>query len=129
MSQKPSHSAEHLPPPEAQAQEAIDWPKVLGTGIAFLVIAAISVVISTRMMNAREKALQPTGPDPMPAQIGAGEIGIVDQVPFDVSRALQSYREERTRRLSSWGWVDRKAGVVHMPVEEAMQQMVKEQRR
>jgi len=127
VSTQPSHSTEHLPPPPAQAQEAIHWPKVLGTGVGFLIIATISVIITTKMMNAREKVLQPIGPDPMPLQIGSSEIGIVDQAPFDVSRAAQNYRDDRLQRLSSWGWVDRKNGVVHMPIEEAMQQVVKEQ--
>jgi hypothetical protein len=33
---------------------------------------------------------------------------------------LQAYRAEERRRAASWGWVDEKAGVVHIPVERAM---------
>ena len=129
MTYQPSHSTEHLPPPEEQAQEAIHWGKVISIGVGSLIIFAISIWISTAMMHAREKALQPIGPDPMPVQIGQLEIGIVDQAPFDVTRALQNYKDDRNARLSSWGWVDRKNGVVHMPIDEAMERVVKEQRR
>ena len=129
MTWQPSQSAEHLPPPEEQAEEAIAWSKVLTVGIVSLLVFAIATLISFRLMQAREKALQPNGPDPIPPQIGRSEINIVDQVPFDVTRERQIYRDERTARLSSWGWVDRKAGIVHMPIEEAMDRVVKERRR
>jgi hypothetical protein len=126
MSHEPSHAVEHLPPPQAQAEEGIAWGKLLGVAIGSLVVFAISILIVVKVMQVREKELQPVGPDPMPAQIGQGEIGIVDQVPFDVSRSLQVYRKERIARLEQWGWVDRKAGIVHMPIEEAMELVVKE---
>ena len=126
MSHEPSHASEHLPPPEAQAQEGINWAAVLGVGIGSMVVFAISIFIVVRVLHAREKALQPLGPDPMPAQIGQREIGIVDQVPFDVTRSLQTYRNEHLARLESWGWIDRKAGTVHMPIDQAMDRVVEE---
>ena len=129
MSHEPSHSTEHMPPPAEQAEEGIQWAAVIGVGIGALIIFAIAVLIAQRMMHAREAALQPHGPDPMPAQIGQGEIGIVDQAPFDVTRALQVYRKDRLDRLEHWGWLDRKAGTVHMPIEDAMDAVVKEHRK
>jgi hypothetical protein len=129
MTYEPSHSTENLPPPEAQAEEAIHWSKVLGVGIGALIAFTIAVWITARFMQTRERMLQPNGPDPVPRQIGEGEIGIVDQVPFDVARAAAQYRRERLERLGSWGWVDRKRGIVHMPVEKAMDAVVAEHAR
>lgn len=129
MSHQPSHATEHMSPPEAQAAEGIAWGPVLGTGIGSLVIFAISVLIVFKMLHAREKALQPLGPDPMPVQMGQAEVGIVDQAPFDVSRAVQQYRDDREKRLESWGWVDRKAGTVHMPIDKAIDLVVQEHKR
>jgi hypothetical protein len=126
MSHEPSHAAEHMPPPAAQAEEGIHWGALLGVAGGAVVAFAISIFIVVRVLHAREKALQPMGPDPVPAQIGQREIGIVEQVPFDVTHALQIYRSDRLRRLEHWGWVDRKAGIVHMPIEEAMDLVVKE---
>jgi hypothetical protein len=129
MSHEPSHSSEHLPPPELQAEEAISWVKVIAIAVSAVVIFTLSVLLVLRMLNSRERALQPFGPDPLPRQVGQTEIGLVDQVPFDVYRGLQAYRNERLQRLEGWGWVDRKQGTVHMPIEEAMDQVVREQRR
>jgi hypothetical protein len=129
MSQQPSHVVEHLPPPAAQAEEGIAWGTLLAVGIGSIVVFAVSILIATKVLHAREKELQTNGPDPMPAQIGQSEIGVVDQVPFDVTRALQAYRNDRLARLEHWGWVDRKAGVVHMPIADAMELVVKEHKK
>jgi hypothetical protein len=129
MSHQPSHSTEQMTPPAAQAEESIKWSSVIGVGVGAIVLFAIATFIAFRFMEMREKQLQPVGPMAPPAQVGQKEIGIVDQVPFDVSRALQTYRDDRDQRLSSWGWVDRKNGVVHMPIEEAMDRMAKEAKR
>jgi hypothetical protein len=118
-----------MSPPPVQAAEGIKWSAVLGIGIGSLVVFAIAIYIVLRMLHAREKTLQPLGPDPMPLQIGQVEIGIVDQVPYDVTRALQSYRNDRMQRLETWGWVDRKAGTIHMPIDRAMDLVVQEQKK
>lgn len=34
---------------------------------------------------------------------------------------LRAYRAEEERRVASWGWVDEKAGIAHIPVERAME--------
>ena len=129
MSHQPSHATEHMSPPEAQAAEGIAWGPVLGTGIGAVIVFAIAILIVIRMLHLREIALQPLGPDPLPVQMGQAEIGIVDQAPFDVSRALQTYRDDREQRLESWGWVDRKAGIVHMPIDRAMDLVVQEHKK
>ena len=127
MSQQPSHSTESLPPPDDQEEEAIHWGKVVGVGVAALLVFTGATYVSHRYQQTREKELQPHGPAPLPPQIGQAEIGIVDQVPFDVSRALANYKQDRMRRLESWGWSDRKRGLVHMPIERAMERIVAEQ--
>jgi hypothetical protein len=37
---------------------------------------------------------------------------------------LRRYEDEQERILSTYGWVDREAGTVHIPIERAMQLMV-----
>jgi hypothetical protein len=126
LTDQPSHATEQIAPPEAQAEEAIHWGKVIGVGVGAIVLFALSIWISYRFMYSEEKVLQPHGPDPIPLQIGQGEIGLVEQAPFGMSRSLAVYRKERTDRLTHWGWVDRKQGIVHMPIDVAMAKTVKE---
>jgi len=129
MSREPSHATKHLKPPEAQAEEGIAWGSLLGVAIGSILVFSIAILIAAKVLHAREQELQPNGPDPMPAQLGQSEIGVVDQVPFDVTRVLQVYRTGRLARLEHWGWVDRKAGIVHMPIADAMELVVKEQKK
>ncbi len=128
MSHEPSQSLEHLPPPPAQAEEGVRWFAVIGVGIGSLLVFAIATFVAYRYMNLREKELQPLGPDPVPAILGQPEIGIVDQVPFDVTRSAQAYRRESLERLSSWGWLDRRQGLIHMPIDRAMELVVEQQK-
>jgi hypothetical protein len=127
MSHQPSHSTEHMSPPPAQAEEAINWLAVIGTGLGAIIVFAVATLIVWRYLDAREKFLQPGGPAVIPA-LGQAEIGIVDQVPFDVTRASQAYRSESIERLSSWGWMDRKQGTIHMPIDRAMDLVVQQER-
>jgi hypothetical protein len=43
--------------------------------------------------------------------------------------ALQNLRVEEARVLGGYGWVDREKGIVHIPVERAMDLLVEEARR
>jgi hypothetical protein len=57
---------------------------------------------------------------PRPALAGQAEVGMVYQRRFDASIAAVKNDEAR-RRLESAGWVDRDAGVVRIPIEQAME--------
>jgi len=39
---------------------------------------------------------------------------------------LDRFRERESERLTTYGWVDRQAGVVHLPIERAMEIVAKE---
>lgn len=40
---------------------------------------------------------------------------------------LEKVRQETSKSLNEYGWVDRKAGIAHIPIERAMEAYVKEQ--
>jgi hypothetical protein len=129
MTYEPSRSVEHLPPPPEQAQEGISWFAVLGTGSAALLIFTIATFVVYGYLQNREKALQPEGPDPIPMILGQPEIGIVDQVLFETDHRAEQWLAARRRRLHSWGWVDRRREIVHLPIEVAMARLLEEGRR
>jgi len=127
MSVEPSKSPLHLAPPIAQEEEGINYWKIGAVALAAAVTFAIAIAWSTGILNRESRELQPNGPDPIPRQIGSAKIGLVEQVPFDVSRSYANYRAAKLQRLQSWGVVDGKAGTVHMPIDEAIDRMLKEQ--
>ena len=126
MSHEPSHSTEILPPPEAQAEEAVATGKVLLVGIVSLIVFAGAAWWSTGIWRETRNRLEPTGPIAPGAEIGKPEIGIVDQPPFETVRTAERTRAEQLRQLQSYGWIDRDKGVIHVPIDKAMDQLVRE---
>jgi len=126
MSHEPSHSTEHMPPPEAQADERIASGKVLFIGIFALLVFGGATCWAGRIWRDTRVRLEPNGPIAPGAEIGKAEIGIVDQAPFETLRAAERTRKDETERLSSYGWVDRDKGVIHVPIDKAIEQLVAE---
>lgn len=104
----------------------INVKKIILVGLASLIIFAVSIVWSYRLMVGRESEIAAGGLARVPTEIGKPEIGIVDQVPFDIDHRLEIWRAEHARRLSSYGWVDRRHGIARIPIEQAMRQVVVE---
>jgi hypothetical protein len=63
------------------------------------------------------------------ARMGESEIADVNQRPFALEDEAPRLRAEQGARLERYGWVDRGAGVIHMPIEQAMEQVLAEEGR
>ncbi len=124
MSHEPSHSTEHLPPPEAQADEHVATFKIVAVGVIALVVFGAATVWSARILDRTARTLSPAGPLPVGKEIGKAEIGIVDQTPFETTRGAEHYRREQLRRLNSYGWVDPGKGLIHVPIDKAIDQLL-----
>ena len=127
MSHEPSHSTEHLPPPEAQADEHVASFKIVAVGVIALLVFGAATVWSARILDRTARTLSPAGPLPVGKEIGKPEIGIVDQTPFETTRGAVKYRREALQRLNSYGWVDPQKGVIHVPIDKAIDQLLSQE--
>ena len=127
MSHQPSHSTEHLPPPEAQADEHVAGTKVVAIGVIALVVFGAAVAWSAKILDRTTRTLSPSGPLPVGKEIGKAEIGIVDQTPFETTRGAELYRREQLKRLNGYGWVDPKKGIIHVPIDRAIDELLSQQ--
>jgi hypothetical protein len=127
MSHEPSHSTEHLPPPEAQADEHIASFKIIAVGVISLIVFGAATVWSSRILDRTARTLSPAGPLPVGKEIGKPEIGIVDQTPFETTRGAEKYRRDSQQRLNSYGWVDAQKGVIHVPIDKAIDQLLSQE--
>jgi hypothetical protein len=127
MSHEPSHSTEHLPPPEAQADERVATFKIVAVGVIALVVFGAATVWSSRILERSAKTLSPAGPIPAGKEIGKAEIGIVDQTPFETTRGALHSRQRELERLNSYGWVDPQKGTIHVPIDAAIDRFLAEQ--
>ena len=56
---------------------------------------------------------------------GEREVGIVYQRPFESEAIAAAKTNEARKRLSSAGWVDRERGLVRVPIEQAMEIVIR----
>ena len=106
--------------------DGIDIKKILIIGAGSLSLFAISCVIAYFMLRHAKNEYDAQGRPPEPAMIGKDEIGIVDQPEFDKDSRLQEWKAAKQHRLNSYGWVDRKKDLIHIPIDKAIDQVVSE---
>lgn len=106
--------------------EEIPSGKIFIVGVVTIVVFTLAIVYS-ESLRARRDAAMPQGPAPLPRQVGQAELGIVDQTMFEVEHRAADLRELQKQHLDSYGWVDRDAGVIHIPIQQAMQQVLQGQ--
>jgi hypothetical protein len=111
------------------AQQQMKWPWIIGVGLASIAIFAVATVWSTHILNATRAEMQPAGPAPIPKQVDEYEVGIVNQRVFALDQRAAQKRLQQMERLRSYGWVEREAGVAHIPIDEAMKMYLAEQAR
>ena len=111
-------------------EDRISSGKVIAVGVGALVVFFLAsfVTLSYLRVQEGERPLLP-----VPPEIGQSKIGLVEQQLFEsaslgaAARALVEAnrgakdRDARRSRLESYGWVDRKAGVVRIPIARAME--------
>jgi hypothetical protein len=115
MSDHSHHSGTRAEP------DRIGTPRILAVGAASLIFFAVASWFTIRYGYDRTRAeMLPDGPAAQPAEIGKNKIGIVEQRLFSLAVEPAEWRKNQVERLQSWGWVDRKAGVIHVPIDQAM---------
>jgi hypothetical protein len=103
--------------PATTAYEATDWP--VGPVALIYVGALVLLVISCLALIAAYPSALPdvgrtlriTPPGPLLQTDSEGD--------------LRRFRAEEEKKLSTYYWIDKQKGVVHIPIERAMQDLVK----
>jgi hypothetical protein len=109
--------------------DRIGTPRILAIGAAALLLFAVASWVTIRFgLDGTRAEVLPDGPPAAPAEIGRNKIGIVEQRLFSLAVEPADWRARQKERLESWGWVDRKAGVVHEPIEHAMARVARGER-
>ena len=120
MSDPSHHSGTRAEP------DRIGTPRILAVGAASLLFFAVASWLTIRYGYERTRAeMLPDGPAALPAEIGRNKIGIVEQRLFSLAVEPADWRRQQVERLQSWGWVDKQAGVIHVPIDQAMARVVR----
>ena len=125
----PAHRSHEVQAPGDLEDKNLPYRKILGVGIASVIIFALSIVWSTALLRGAEKEMQPAGPPPLPPGVSQYEVGIINQRMFSLDQRAAQKRLQQMNRLNTYGWLDRQAGVVHIPIDVAMDMLVQEQKK
>jgi len=108
----------HTGHPPAEADRINSW-KIAAVGIGSLVVFLVASVVTVRWMYGQQAVLNPAHPV-MPAEAGQRKVGLVEQQLFENANHAQALRAKHLDRLGRYGWVDREKGLVHIPIDQAM---------
>jgi hypothetical protein len=111
-----------------QEEDRVASGKILAVGIISIAIFAVGGVWSVSIQNRNMGGI---GEVPLAGTVEANhpmrpEQGIVYQLPFNLSSFGPDKRVQKEQWLDSYGWVDKGAGIVHLPIEAAMKKLVSE---
>lgn len=108
--------------------DLVATPRLLAIAAGTLALFLAASLLTGWGMEWWQARIRPEGPPPAPAEIGRLKVGMVEQRLFENTRTGEDWTAEQRRRLASYGWVDRRAGVVHVPVEQGMERVLRGER-
>jgi hypothetical protein len=103
-------------------EDRVPTGSILFVGIASLVLFFLASAGAVSYLRVRQGERPPL---PIPPEVGRSKIGMVEQQLFEVAVRGERDRAVRLERLRSYGWVDRGAGVAHVPIDRAMELVVR----
>jgi hypothetical protein len=109
-----------------QEADEVSSRKLLGVGIASILIGALGVFFAGVILVATVGTLQPSEAGPQGPRPAPRTLSHIEQTPIWQSQVGLDLRDAQRRDLESWGWVDRRAGVAKIPIERAMDIVAKE---
>jgi hypothetical protein len=112
--------ANHGAHPPAE-EDLVPTRKIVLVGVVALVVFFLGSLAAAWGMQAMRRQVNPDGPIAMPQETGQAKIGIPEQRLFENANQGVAWREQAHRRLSSYGWVDQRKGIVHIPITRAME--------
>jgi hypothetical protein len=116
--------AAHQPHHDDVAHEASDvnFRAIVQFGVGFLVLGAVVYLVVWLFFGfLSERASRASGQLAYP--LAAGQQDRVPPEPrlqTNPRADLRELRESEDKRLDSYGWVDRNAGIVHIPIDDAI---------
>lgn len=122
-------STAHRDPVSGSAdQEAgIDIKKIIAVGVVSLSLFGISAVVAGKIVSSDTKRLEAErGIAGEAKYLGQPEVNIVEQVHYDADTRVAVWKQDIAKRQNGYGWVDRKAGTIHVPVESVYDRVIAE---
>jgi hypothetical protein len=88
--------------------------------LGLVTVVAVSAVLLLGLFKLFARQQRRHDPPPPPLAREAGRLPPAPRLQASPLQDLEQVRAEEEKELSSYGWVDPKAGIVHIPIDEAI---------
>ncbi len=109
-------------------EDRLPYARLVWVSVFALAAFTVGGLWSTWLLYQPTRQLNPERHLAPASEEGKPEVGMVNQRLFAHERRAALLRTDQEARLRSYGWVDRRSGVIHIPVERAMQLLLEEPR-
>jgi hypothetical protein len=114
-----------------QEEDVVRERTLVRVSLIALAVSVVAVLVSTAILGRDGQAALGGGPAERVAKHGnvaPPTIGLVEQTLIEHEERGLAQRRAEEARLEAYGWVDRRQGIAHIPIEEAMALIVSENR-
>jgi hypothetical protein len=94
---------------------------IVRSALATIMVGTSLCFATYLIMRARVLAIRPSYDFPERALPAPHEVATVRQESFAVAHPRADLRAQQRTRLDSFGWVDRARGLVHIPIDDAVE--------
>jgi hypothetical protein len=112
---------EHGHAPHAHEEDHLLLRPVVMAGIGLIVVLIVTAVAMFGLYHvlARQEARMSPPANPLAAAEGP-RVPPQPRLQAHPLKDLEELRKAETERLTTYGWVDKRAGTVHIPIDRAM---------
>jgi hypothetical protein len=97
--------------------------RVIWSGLGLIAALIAAVLLAFILLHHLENARQPATRT-LP-RVDARQLPVEPRLQGTPAKDLAAYRDEKAAMLEGYRWIDQPAGIVQIPIEQAMQLMVK----
>jgi len=110
-----------------EATAGVNIKKIMAVGVVSLVLFALAVAWAAVILKRDTARLHKERGAAAPRALAyEAEINIVDFVDFGSDARLKDYERANQEKLTGYSWYDREAGLVRVPVDQAIEQFIAE---
>lgn len=97
----------------------INLRTVLTFGAGMAVIVIVSAALMYALFLVLEAQAERRDPEISPMAMPGGQEAPAPRLLTNEPASLRKFRAEEMKKLEGYGWIDERAGVAHVPIEEA----------